>query len=82
MKKLKQGQTVYWIDWDYQHNPPNPKVTAMFLHSQKTPLPEEGYVIEKWPVAFVAALARKWGSSWLYPSRRKAVTALKALIRK
>ena len=79
MKKLKQGQTVYRIDWGYYQNPPKPRIITMFLHSRKELLPLEGCIIDKWPVSHVNDMIELYGSKDIYFSRRKAQTALKAI---
>jgi hypothetical protein len=79
MKRLRQGQTVYMIDNGFMYNPPRPSIVTMFLHSQKTPLPEEGFIIEKWNVRHVNNMIHKYGWKGIFTSRRKAQAALKAI---
>tara|TARA_R110002095_G_scaffold150839_2_gene130539 strand:- start:503 stop:742 length:240 start_codon:yes stop_codon:yes gene_type:complete len=79
MRKLKQGQTVYLIDKGYIYSPPRPSVLKIFLHSRNQPLPEEGCIIDKWPVDYVNSMIAEYGSKGFYLSRRKATKALKAI---
>ena len=79
MKKLKQGQTVYMLERGCMYNPPRPSAITMFLHSQKTPLPEEGCIIERWNVRYVNNMILKYGWKDLFTSRRKAQKALRGL---
>lgn len=77
MKKLRQGQTVYYINnCSYMGPNAKPELVRHFLHSHKTPLPPLGVIIEKLPVTH-AREAQARGFK-LYTSRRKAQRALKA----
>lgn len=74
MKKLRQGQTIYYIDSRLYMGPnATAKLVVHFLHSQKIPLPPAGVVIDKLPVTH-AREAQKLGYK-LYTSRRKAMRA-------
>lgn len=76
MKKLRQGQTIYYIDSRLYMGPnATPNLVVHFLHSHKIPLPPVGVVIEKLPVTH-AREAQQLGYK-LYTSRRKAMRAFK-----
>lgn len=77
MKKYRQGQTHYYIDLNICHGEyAIPEVRCVFLHSQKTPLPKVGLIIDKMPVDHFARTRMRIKT---YASRRKANTALKQL---
>jgi len=76
MKKLKQGQTIYLVSFRVRYSRAKPYIIKWFLHSHKTPLPEEGSIIEKMPVTHANHMAD--GNGYIfYTSRRKAESALK-----
>lgn len=75
-KKFRQGQTVYFIDIpEVYGSRERPCIKSWFLHSQKTPLPQEGFIIDKMPVDYANNLALQ--GFMLYTSRRKARSALR-----
>ena len=76
MKKLRQGQTVYLVSLGLQYNTPKPYIIKWLLYSHKTPLPEEGYIIENLPVTHANHMVNVNGYV-LHTSRRKAESALK-----
>lgn len=77
MKKLRQGQTIYYVNTrSYMGPNATPELVQHFLHSHKTPLPPPGVIIEKLPVT-QAREAQARGFKF-YTSRRKALRALKA----
>ncbi len=82
MKKVRQGQTVYFVDSGIMYNPPRPSVLKVFLHSRKQELPPEGCIIEKFPVSYVQEIINRFGGKDFYFSRRKAQAALKAETRR
>lgn len=75
MKKLKQGQTVYFVDSGRQFNPQRPNIIKWFLHSRKQELPPECEIITKLPVDYANDRVKE-GWFKLYTSRRKATTEL------
>ena len=77
LKYLKQGQAVYWVDVDWYRNPATVTLRKVFLHSQKTKLPPNGVVIDKYPVDFV----QSFSGSGVFFSRRKAERELKRIRR-
>ena len=81
MKKLRQGQTVYFVDMGHQFNPQKPSIIKWFLHSQKQELPPECVIITKLPVDYANDRVKE-GWFKLYTSRRKAITELNNTKRK
>jgi hypothetical protein len=77
MKRLRQGQTIYYVDKRLYMGPgATPELVRYFLHSHKTPLPPLGTIIEKLPVTH-AREAYAQGFKF-YTSRRKAERALRS----
>lgn len=74
MNKYRQGQTLYYVSRGFDlHRAP--KLMQVFLHSQKTPLPPPGAIIERVPVTVVIKAAQ--AGQKFYASRRKAMRALR-----
>jgi len=77
MKKLKQGQTVYTVYFDF--NPRKYVLFSYFLYSQKEPLPPENCVIENMPVSLMNFIHENNPQDFITHSRRKAETRLKQM---
>ncbi|SNS16854.1 hypothetical protein [Pseudomonas segetis] len=77
MKKLRQGQTVYYIDRKFWMKDAEPELRSIFLYSQKQPMPPPGVIVEKCPVTH-ARHAQARGFK-LYTSRRKALRAMRLI---
>lgn len=80
LKSLRQGQTVYLVsDPSFMRRDNSPKtVTTYHLYSHKTPLPPEGFIIEKLPVSNLQRAIRQYGQQVMrdfYYSRGKAEAA-------
>ena len=77
MNKLRQGQTVYYIDPGFFCGR-IPIIKKWFLYSSKVKLPLEGCVIENMTVDLANKLVAKGDK--LYTSKAVALTALNLLI--
>lgn len=79
LKKLKQGQTVYRIDYGLWRNPIRAGIEKIAIASRKTPLPQLGCIIENWPVDFLQSAVDQYPNEF-YFSRRKAEKQLRNIL--
>jgi hypothetical protein len=76
--KLRQGQTVYYIDQKLYTRNSESVLVKVFLHSQKVPLPPIGVIVERVPVTLARDAVSEYGFKF-FKSRRKAEKALSLL---
>ncbi len=79
-KNIRQGQTVYTVDYHFHIPPPytpNPTIIKFFLYSQKEPFPQEGSIIERMPITLLRRSFEQYGNKGWYFSRRQAETERK-----
>jgi len=67
---IRQGQTIYEVRLDW--NVRDYVVEPMFLHSQKTPLPPDGCIVEKMPVDTARMILRMYGNKEFFATRNRA----------
>jgi len=77
-KNIKAGHTLYYIDYhiDKRGDVP-PSVEAVYLHSQKTPLPPEGCHIDKMPVSHMRKIMTFQPIDKFYFSKKRALRHLR-----
>jgi len=74
MKKLKQGQTIYIVQYDIESR--TFKMFSYFLYSKKQALPPEGEITTKMPITLMVKIVEYYTNCYYTHSRRKALTRL------
>lgn len=77
---VRQGQTIYTIDYHMDTFGKPPTVEAYFLHSHKEPLPPLGCKILRMPVTLMRDILNRPFCGPFYLSRRKALSALARIL--
>lgn len=80
IKTIKQGQTIFFVSHNFDKGQKAKRtVESIFVHSQKTKLPPQNCVVEKYPVSLI----RDWlesspgrGPSVVFHSRKRAAKFL------